>query len=151
VKNVRLPDAPHKFDPTYLSKLTRAIELAFTQVSVPDPGTISPAMLSTPQAWTTFTLTDAATIAVNAALGNVATVTLGGARTMGAATGMIVGQLLLFIVIQDGTGGRTLNFATNYPKLTWSDAGNTLNKRSTIAAVWDGTNWNQFGAQSPYA
>ncbi len=108
-------------------------------------------MLATPQAWTTFTLTDAATIAVNAALGNVATVTLGGNRTMGAATGMVIGQRLLFIVIQDGTGGRTLNFATNYPKLTWSDAGNTLNKRSTIAAVWDGTNWDQDGGQSPYS
>lgn len=96
------------------------------------------------------TLTDAATILVDANLANLFQVTLAGNRTMGAASNPFVGQRVQFTVIQDGVGGRTLNFATNYPKFTWSDAGNTLGKRSTIAGIYDGTNWNQDGAQTPY-
>jgi hypothetical protein len=96
------------------------------------------------------TLTDAATITVDLLKGNQCSVTLAGNRTMGAATGMYPGLRVTFVIIQDGTGNRTINFATNYPKLSWSDTGNTASKRSTISAIYDGTNWNQDGAQSPY-
>ena len=59
-------------------------------------------------------LTDAATIAVNAALGNVFRVTLGGNRTLGAPTNPTDGQTIDFEVTQDGTGSRTLAYASAY-------------------------------------
>ena len=55
-------------------------------------------------------LTDAATIAVNAALGNDFTVTLGGNRTMGAPSNPSDRQKLTFEIAQDGTGSRTLTW-----------------------------------------
>jgi len=59
-------------------------------------------------------LTDAATILVDAALGNIFTVTLGGNRTLGNPTGAVDGQKLLFRIKQDATGSRTLAFGTKY-------------------------------------
>lgn len=59
-------------------------------------------------------LTDAATIAVNAALGNIFTVTLGGNRTLSNPTGAVDGQILTFRIRQDGTGSRTLAFDTKF-------------------------------------
>lgn len=60
------------------------------------------------------TLTDAATIAVNAALGNQFRVTITASRTLGNPTGAIDGQLLMFIVRQDGVGGWTLTADTKF-------------------------------------
>lgn len=59
-------------------------------------------------------LTDASTIAVNAALGNQFTVTLGGNRTLGNPTGAVNGQLLLFALRQDGSGSRTITLDTKF-------------------------------------
>lgn len=59
------------------------------------------------------TLTDGATINWDTALGRVATVTLGGNRTIAAATNQKVGTYILRVV-QDGTGGRTLTWNGNY-------------------------------------
>lgn len=58
--------------------------------------------------WPPVTLTDAATIAVDASLGNLFFVTLGGNRTMGAPSNPTHGQRIVFEIKQDGTGGRTL-------------------------------------------
>lgn len=55
-------------------------------------------------------LTDAATIATNAALGNVFTVTLGGNRTLGAPTNPQNGQMITYRIRQDATGSRTLAY-----------------------------------------
>lgn len=60
------------------------------------------------------TLTDAATISVNAALGNQFTCTITASRTLGNPTGAINGQLMLFAIRQNGTGGYTLSFDTKY-------------------------------------
>lgn len=99
---------------------------------------------------TPFVLTDAATIAVDARLGSNARVTLlASGHAMGAPTNPSSGQRITFTIIQDGTGGRALTWNASY-KLTWSDTGNTLNKRSSISCIYDGTNWNQDGAQTPY-
>jgi hypothetical protein len=95
------------------------------------------------------TLTDAATIATDANLGNSFKVTLGGNRTMGAPTNPVAGQRIHYTIVQDGTGGRTLAWNAVF-KVTWSDTGNTASKRSTVAFIYDGTNWNQDGAQTPY-
>ena len=57
-----------------------------------------------------ITLSDAATIATDARLGNVFIVTLGGNRTLGAPTGAVDGQEITYLVVQDGTGSRTLSY-----------------------------------------
>ena len=64
---------------------------------------------------TVAALADAVTIVVDATLGNVFDVTLGGTpRTLGNPTGAINGQKFLFRVRQDITGSRTLAFDTKY-------------------------------------
>ena len=60
------------------------------------------------------TLTDASTIAWNVLTSPVAKVTLGANRTLGAGTGAITGQFVSLLVIQDGTGSRTLSFNAAY-------------------------------------
>src|SRR5437667_812466 len=80
---------------------------------------------------TVFVLTDAPIIAVDASKSNYYTVTLAGNRVMGLPTNPINGQRMQFEIIQDGTGGRTLTWNAVF-KVSWSDTGNTLNKRSSI-------------------
>ena len=60
------------------------------------------------------TLTDGASIAVDASLGNQFTVTLGGNRTLSNPTNASNGQLLLFAIRQDATGSRTLTLDTKF-------------------------------------
>ena len=60
------------------------------------------------------TLTDASTISWNVLTSPVAKVTLGANRTLGAGSGGIAGQFVSLLVIQDGTGSRTLSFNAVY-------------------------------------
>ena len=60
------------------------------------------------------TLTDASTISWNVLTSPVAKVTLGANRTLGAGSGGIAGQFVSLLVIQDGTGSRTLAFNAAY-------------------------------------
>ena len=60
------------------------------------------------------TLTDAASIAVDFALGNNFLVTIGGNRTLAAPTNAVAGQTGNIYLIQDGTGSRTLSYNTAY-------------------------------------
>lgn len=87
------------------------------------------------------TLTDGATVAWNAALGEVATLTLGGNRTMAAPTGLAVGTYLLH-VIQDGTGSRTItwNAVFKWAAGTAPTLSTGASKRDIISLVSDGTN-----------
>jgi hypothetical protein len=79
------------------------------------PGTwVAPAGPAVFTATPAHALTDAATIAVNAALGNLFRVTLGGNRTLGAPTNPTDGQTIDFEITQDGTGSRTLAYASAY-------------------------------------
>jgi len=59
-------------------------------------------------------LTDAATVLVNAALGNLYRVTLAGNRTLGAPTNPVDGQTLDFEVTQGAGGSHTLAYASAY-------------------------------------
>lgn len=60
-------------------------------------------------------LTDAATIAVDASLpARIFRVTLGGNRTMGLPSNATDGRMILFEIIQDATGSRTLAFHASY-------------------------------------
>jgi hypothetical protein len=60
-----------------------------------------------------YSLTDGANIAWDLNAGQVATVTLGGNRTMNAPSNLRVGTFILH-VYQDGTGSRTLTWASQY-------------------------------------
>jgi hypothetical protein len=59
-------------------------------------------------------LTDAATIALDLSLGNNHLVQLGGNRTLGMPTNVVVGQSGSITVLQDKTGSRTLAYAWPY-------------------------------------
>lgn len=60
------------------------------------------------------TLTDAPVIALNAAAGNQATVTLTASRTLGAPASPSNGQLLLVELIQDEAGGHSITLGSGY-------------------------------------
>lgn len=76
-------------------------------------------------------LTDAATIAVDLNTGVNFTVTLGGNRTLGNPTNTKPGQSGVIRVAQDGTGGRTLAFGSNWrpgsPAFSIGTAANRVN------------------------
>lgn len=87
------------------------------------------------------TLTDAATIAVNAAAGSFFRVTLGGDRTLGTPSSPADGQEMTVEVIQ-GTGGSfTLGFSAAYafpasiPQPTFST---TAGQRDFVKFIYDG-------------
>jgi hypothetical protein len=60
------------------------------------------------------TLTDAATIATDASQSNHFRVTLGGNRTLGNPTNGSDGQKVIWELIQDGSGSRTLSLDTKF-------------------------------------
>jgi hypothetical protein len=70
-------------------------------------------------------------------------------RTMSAPTNARKGQVITHEIVQDSTGGRALAWNAIFLN-TWSNTGNTANKRSVISHVYNGTNWVQHGAQGPY-
>jgi len=87
------------------------------------------------------TLTDGATINWDVSLGQIATVTLGGNRTIAAPTNLKVGTYLLH-VIQDATGSRTLtwNAVFKWPAAVAPTLTTTESRRDIISFVCDGTN-----------
>jgi hypothetical protein len=94
------------------------------------------------------TLTDAATIAWDASLGRVATVTLNGTRTLANATNICVGTYILRVQ-QNTSGNSTLTFQRQYkftanvaPALT-----STANSVDIFSFVSDGI--NMYGAMIP--
>ena len=94
------------------------------------------------------TLTDGATINWDVSLGSVATITLGGNRTMAAPSNLKIGTYILHI-IQDGSGSRTISWNSIFkwpagvaPVLT-----TTPNRRDLFSFVCDGT--NLYGSYLP--
>ena len=88
------------------------------------------------------TLSDTATIATDASQGNTYRVTLAGNRTLGNPTNATNGQKILWEIIQDGTGGRTLAFDTKF--VTPTDIGTitltgTASKRALIGVLYNST------------
>lgn len=93
-------------------------------------------------AYTPVALTDAATIATDASLGNHFRVTLGGNRTLGNPTNPTDGQRILWEIIQDATGSRTLAFDTAFAfgtDITGVTLTTTASKRDFIGAVYNST------------
>ena len=93
------------------------------------------------------TLTDASTISWNAITQPVAKVTLGANRTLGAASGGVAGQFVSLLIIQDGTGSRTVTFNAAYefaedtaPTLT-----TTASKGDLFVFRYNGSKWLEVG------
>ena len=70
--------------------------------------------VTTTQLPSVHSLTDGATISWNAAAGAVATVTLGGNRTLANPTGLVAGGVYILRVVQDASGSRTLAYGSNF-------------------------------------
>jgi len=94
------------------------------------------------------TLTDGATIAWDAQAEPVAKVTLGASRILGLPTNPVAGAFISLLIIQDGTGSRTItwNAAFEFP----SDAAPTLTTTADLADLfvfrYHNTKWLQVGS-----
>ena len=92
-------------------------------------------------------LTDGATISWNAETQDVCKVTLAGNRTLSAPTSGTTGQFISILVVQDGTGGRTLTWNAVYEFA--SDTAPTLTATANLGDVfvfrYNGTKWIEVG------
>ena len=93
------------------------------------------------------TLSDGANVAWNTLTSPVAKVTLGGNRNLSAGSGGVTGQFVSLLVIQDGTGSRTLTFNAVYefasdeaPTLT-----TTANKGDLFVFRYNGAKYLEVG------
>ena len=93
------------------------------------------------------TLTDQATITWNASTEDVCKVTLTDNRTLAAPTNPTTGQFISILVIQDGTGSRTLTWNAVYefkndiaPTLT-----TTASKGDIFTFRYNGSKWLEVG------
>ena len=97
--------------------------------------------------YTESTLTDQATVTWDASTQDVCKLTLGGNRTMAAPTNNTTGQFISILVIQDGTGSRTLTWnavfefaADTAPTLT-----TTASKGDVFVFRYNGSKWLEVG------
>ena len=93
------------------------------------------------------TLTDQATVTWDASTQDVCKLTLGANRTMAAPTNNTTGQFISILVIQDGTGSRTLTWnavfefaADTAPTLT-----TTASKGDVFVFRYNGSKWLEVG------
>jgi len=93
------------------------------------------------------TLTDGTTITWDVSTAPVAKVTLGGNRTLSAPTNGATGQFVSLLVIQDGTGSRTLTWNSAYEFA--SDTAPTLTTTASLGDLftfrYNGTKWLETG------
>ena len=93
------------------------------------------------------TLTDASTVTWNSLTQSVAKVTLGGNRTMGLASGGVTGAFISLLVIQDGTGSRTItwNAAYEFAADTAPTLTTTANLGDLFVFRYNGAKWLETG------
>ena len=93
------------------------------------------------------TLTDASTVTWNALTQSVAKVTLGGNRTIGLASGGIAGAFISILIIQDGTGSRTVtwNAAYEFAADTAPTLTTTANLGDLFVFRYNGAKWLETG------
>ena len=93
------------------------------------------------------TLTDQATVTWDASTQDVCKLTLGGNRTMAAPTNNTTGQFISILVIQDGTGSRTLTWNAVFEFA--SDTAPTLTTTASLGDVfvfrYNGSKWLEVG------
>ena len=97
--------------------------------------------------YTESTLTDQATITWDASTQDVCKVTLGGNRTLAAPTNNTTGQFISILVIQDGTGSRTLTWNAVFEFA--SDTAPTLTTTANLGDIfvfrYNGSKWLEVG------
>ena len=93
------------------------------------------------------TLTDGSTVNWNALTSPVAKVTLAGNRTFAAATGGVAGTFASLLVIQDGTGSRTVtwNAAYEFAADTAPTLTTTANLGDLFVFRYNGAKWLEVG------
>ena len=93
------------------------------------------------------TLTDASTVTWNSLTSPVAKVTLGGNRTIAAATGAVAGTFASLLIIQDGTGSRTVtwNAAYEFAADTAPTLTTTANLGDLFVFRYNGAKWLETG------
>ena len=93
------------------------------------------------------TLTDQATVTWDASTQDVCNLTLGGNRTLAAPTNNSTGQFISILVIQDGTGSRTLTWNAVFEFA--SDTAPTLTTTASLGDVfvfrYNGSKWLEVG------
>ena len=93
------------------------------------------------------TLTDQATVTWDASTQDVCKLTLGGNRTLAAPTNSTTGQFISILVIQDGTGSRTLTWNAVFEFA--SDTAPTLTTTANLGDVfvfrYNGSKWLEVG------
>jgi len=124
---------------------TRVLTVPDTNLTV--AGTDVAQEFSATQNFNATTLTDQATISWDASANQVTSVTLSGNRTFGAPTNQKDGAVYVLIVIQDGTGSRTITWNAVFkwvggsaPTLT-----TTASARDIFVFVSNGTNLYEVG------
>ena len=92
-------------------------------------------------------LTDGSTITWDASTQDVAKVTLAGNRTLGSASSGSTGQFISLLVIQDGTGSRTLtwNAAYEFAADTAPTLTTTASKGDLFVFRYNGSKWLEVG------
>jgi hypothetical protein len=97
--------------------------------------------------YTESTLTDQSTVTWDASTQDVCKLTLGGNRTMAAPTNNTTGQFISILVIQDGTGSRTLTWNAVFEFA--SDTAPTLTTTASLGDVfvfrYNGSKWLEVG------
>jgi hypothetical protein len=93
------------------------------------------------------TLTDGSTVSWNALTQPVCKVTLAGNRTLSSATGGVTGQFISILVIQDGTGSRTItwNAAYEFKDDTAPTLTTTAAKGDIFVFRYNGSKWLEVG------
>jgi hypothetical protein len=123
--------------------ITRVNSTVTRQIVTEGPGTVSAGVkkfvaVAAPNA--VITLADAATIATDASLGNHFRVTLGGNRTLGNPTNPTDGQKIMWEIIQDATGSRTIALGAKFAlgtDISTVTLTTTANKRDFLGAVYN--------------
>ncbi len=118
-----------------------------TRNKVQDDGTGS-RIFEYQDGWQTASIS-AGVLTIDPTLGSNVRVTINQNITSVAVTtyGSHAGSPLRIFFTQDGTGGRTTAWAAIFSDVSWSDTGNSANRKSQINFVYDGTNWRQVGTQ----
>ena len=121
----------HQYDGTSILEINDGAYAKFTAAAV------------APEA----TLTDGATISWNALTQQVAKVTLAGNRTLGSASSGVTGEFISLLVIQDGSGSRTLTWNAAYEFA--SDTAPTLTTTANLGDLfvfrYNGSKWLEVG------
>lgn len=124
---------------------TRVLTVPDSDITV--AGTDLAQEFSATQNFDATTLTDAATIAWDTAANQVTSVTLADNRTFGAPTNQKDGGVYVLIVIQDGTGSRTItwNSVFKWVGATAPTLSTAASSRDQFVFVSNGTNLYEIG------